>query len=109
MLRYTLLRPMDHPVNNPSDPGHFLPPNKTAEYIAENKLTFKQLMKELHHKDSHPFQCAQAKADKSSDDTTGGSKLFKGDKVCDIAICNNCNFDRTIYSIWKINCTQQGL
>ena len=109
MLRYTLLRPMDRPVNNPSDPGHFLPPNKTAEYIAEKKLTFQQLMKELPNKDSHPFQCAQAKADKSSDDTAGGSKLFKGDKVRDIAICKNCNFGRAIYSMWKINSTQQGL
>ena len=66
-------------------------------------------MKELPNKDSHPFQCAQAKADKSSDDTAGGSKLFKGDKVRDIAICNNCNFGRAIYSMWKINSTQQGL
>ena len=85
MLCYTLLCPMDYPVNNPSDPGHFLPPNKTAKYIAEKKLTFKQLMKELPNKDSHPFQCAQAKADKCSDDTAGGSKLFKGDKVRHIA------------------------
>ena len=68
MLRYTLLRSMDRPVMDPANRDHFLPPNKTAEYIAENKMTFNQLMKELPDKDSHPFQCAQAKSDKETDD-----------------------------------------
>ena len=109
MLRYKLLRPMDRPVEDPSNRDHFLPPNKTAAYIAEKKMTFDDLMKQLPAKDSNPFQRAEAKADKNNDDEAGGSKLFKGDKVCDIVICNKCNFSRAIYSMLKINSKQQHL
>ena len=72
-------------------------------------MTFDDLMKQLPAKDSNPFQRAEAKADKNNDDEAGGSKLFKGDKVCDIVICNKCNFSRAIYSMLKINSKQQHL
>ena len=72
-------------------------------------MTFDNLMKELPAKDSNPFQCAEAKADKENDDKAGGVTLYKGDKVRDIAICNKCNFRRTIYSMWKLNSKQQQL
>ena len=102
LSHYTLLRRMDRPVNDPGNPGHFVPASKTSAFIAEKRMSFDQLKKELPPLDKDPFQAEETKADKKADDAAGGTKLFKGDKVRDIAICNGCNFPRAIFSMHQL-------
>ena len=113
LSRYILLRPMDRPVADPMNPGHYISPSKTASFITEKSLSFNQLKKELPPLDRDPFQAEETKADKKADNDAGGSKLFKGQKVRDIAICNNCDFPRAIFSMRQLksralNLSQQG-
>ena len=78
LSRYILLRPMDRPVADPMNPGHYISPSKTASFITEKSLSFNQLKKELPPLDRDPFQAEETKADKKADNDAGGSKFFKG-------------------------------
>ena len=103
IARYTLLRPMDRPVMDPVNAGHFVPASKTASFIANNKLNFGDLKKELPTIDKNKFQIAEDKMDRDADANAGGSELFKGTKVWDVVECNTCNFHRCIYSNYVLN------
>ena len=88
LTRYTLLRPMDHPVNDPMNNGHFVPASKTAAFIANKNLNFTVLKKELLNTDKNRFQATRDKVDAEADAITGGLDLFKGQKIWDVVECN---------------------
>ena len=98
LVRYTLLRPMDRPVHDPMNVGHFVPAGLTTKFILEKKLTFDKLKAELPLLDKKKFISNVIKADRKADNDVGGSSLFKGLNVRDIAKCNMCSFPRNIYS-----------
>ena len=97
--RYTLLRPMDRPVPDPMNVGHFVTPTETAGFIARNRMSFEQLKAVLPKLDKDEFESDQKKADMEADTQAGGSDLFKGSKVRDIVKCNDCDFPRIIVSM----------
>ena len=109
LARHVLLRPIDRPVNDPMNKGHFVPASKTAAFIADKGLTFKQLKKELPELDGNPAQSQEDKNDKKSDAEAGGSNLFKGQKVRRVTQCNGCQFPRCVYSMYAINSSKMGL
>eukprot|EP00957_Ditylum_brightwellii_P180974 13787287-Ditylum_brightwellii.AAC.1 len=69
---------MDRPVVDPGRKGHFVQPGRTRGYIAEKKMTFDRLKKELPTRDSNPYKPVEDKKDKKSDGDAGGSDSFKG-------------------------------
>ena len=61
--------------------------------------------KDLPEINKNPFQKEEDKLDK----TAGGSKLFKGDKVRGIAVCQDCNFPRIIATMSQLISRGLGL
>eukprot|EP00957_Ditylum_brightwellii_P064583 4900826-Ditylum_brightwellii.AAC.1 len=59
--------------------------------IINNKMTLVMLKKELPKLDKHWFETDIVKKNAAVDSEAGGSKLFKGDKVHDVAACKNRN------------------
>eukprot|EP00957_Ditylum_brightwellii_P054821 4154770-Ditylum_brightwellii.AAC.1 len=88
---------MDHPVEDRNNCGHFVPPNKMMAVIINNKINLDMLKKELPKLDKHWFETDFVKKNAAADSEGGGSKLFKGDKVHDVATCKNCKKPRPIY------------
>ena len=94
---------MNCPVKDPMNENHFVPASKTAAFIAEKKMNFEKLKAELPKKDKGAFVSDATKADRKADADAGGSDLFKGAKVRDIATCTMCSFPRIIVSKNALN------
>jgi len=103
LAHYTLLRPMDRPVNDRANKGHFVPAGKTAGYIEEKKFTFEKLKAELPKREKDDNLSKVEQEDKKADKEAGGSTLFKGEKVRDAVKCVQCSFPRSIYSMNTLN------
>ena len=99
LARHTFLRPMDRPVSDPENKGHFVPASKTEEHIAEKRFTFEKLKAELPTKETDKHLSKFERKDKEADAKAGGSSLFKGEKVRDVVKCTRCDFPRAIYSM----------
>ena len=96
--RYTLLRPMDRPVMDPMNQGHFVPASLTASFISEKNLSFEKLKAVLPDTGKQTFLTEAQLADRKADKDAGGSDLFKGQNVRDIVECTKCSFPRIIVS-----------
>ena len=66
-------------------------------------MNFEKLKAELPKKDKGVFLSDATKADQKADADAGGSDLFKGSKVRDIARCTMCSFPRIIVSKSALN------
>ena len=90
--------------------GHFVLASKAVAFIANKKLTFSDLKKELPNTDKNLLQAAKVKAEKEEADAkAGGSDLFKGQKVWDVFEYNTCNFPCCIYSANALNSSKIDL
>lgn len=87
---------MDQPINDPSNPGHFVLVPNTAKFIVDKELAFKQLEKELPAVDLNKFKSKEAKEDAVEDKKAVGSKVFREEIVRDIVRFNDCEFPATI-------------
>ena len=56
---------MARPVHDPSNVSHFLPVLKTAQYIADNNMSFDRVKKKLPEVNKNPFQKEEDKLDKT--------------------------------------------
>eukprot|EP00957_Ditylum_brightwellii_P131683 10043126-Ditylum_brightwellii.AAC.1 len=45
----------------------------------------------------------------ATDSEAGGAKLFKGNKICDVATCKNCNKPRPIYTMHALKSQRHNL
>ena len=92
---------MDRPIADRSNVGHFVPPSQTKAVTLKKKMTFDQLKAELPTLDKHPYESdiVQEKADADKD--AGGSSLFKGERVRDVATCITCDKVRCIYGMYS--------
>merc|ERR1711862_788668 len=79
--RYTLLRPMDRPVKDPMNQGHFVPASLTASFISEKNLSFEKLKAVLPDTGKQTLLTEAQLADRKADKDAGGSDLFKGQNV----------------------------
>jgi len=108
-MRNEVLRPMDRPIEDRNNRGHFVSPHKTRAVTINNNVSFDQLKKELPTLDSHRYETDIVKKNAKADKDAGGSKLFKGTKVHGVAKCANCEKPRPIYSMHKLSSTKNNL
>ena len=89
--------------------GHFVPPNKTRAVIINNDMTFDKLKKELPEVNSHRYDLDTVRKNVKADKEAGGSKLFKGSNIHDVAKCDNCHKLRPIYSMYALKSSKNNL
>jgi len=108
-MRDTILRSMDRPIEDRNNRGHFVPPEKTQAVIINNAMTLNELKKELPKLEKHRFETEIVKNNVEADRKAGGSKLFKGSNVRDVATCGECQHPRPIYSLHSLTSSKNNL
>jgi len=108
-MRNEILRPMDRPIEDRNNRGHFVSPQKTRAVTINNAMTMDDLKKELPKLETHRYETDIVKKNVEADKVAGGSKLFKGSNVRDVATCGECQHLRPIYSMHSLTSSKNNL